>query len=75
MEPLYSGNEILSFIERLPYAQSDITVESCPQGLICTTRVHLGLSEVAFKEGCPCVRGGLYEEFHSIPLKMDLNFY
>ena len=34
------------------------------QGLICTTRVYLGLSEVAFIERCPHVRGGLYEGFH-----------
>ena len=31
------------------------------QGLICTKRVHLGLTEVAFIEGCPQVRGGLCE--------------
>ena len=33
-------------------------------GLICTKRVQLGLSEVAFIEGCPHVRGDLYEGFH-----------
>ena len=26
--------------------------------------LHLGLSEVAFIEGCPHIRGGLYEGFH-----------
>ena len=46
------------FIERWPYL-----------GLICTKKVHLGLSEVAFTEGCPHVRGGHYEEFHCIPYK------
>ena len=44
-EPLYSGhhcsNEILSFIEGV----------ALPQGLICTKRVYLGLSEVAFIKG------------------------
>ena len=35
------------------------------QRLICTVRVHLGLSEVAFIEGYPHIRGGLYE---GIPL-------
>ena len=30
------------------------------QRLIRTNRMHLGLSEVAFIEGCPHVRGGLY---------------
>ena len=34
------------------------------QGLICTKRVHLGLSKVAFTEGRPHVRGGLYEGLH-----------
>ena len=28
------------------------------QGLICTKRVHLGLSDVAFIEECPHVGGG-----------------
>ena len=36
------------------------------QGVICTKRVHLGLSEVAFIERCPRVRGGLYKGFHCI---------
>ena len=47
-------NETLSFIEGVALSQ----------GLICTKRVHLGLSKVAFIEGCPHVRGGLYERFH-----------
>ena len=39
------------------------------QGLICTKRVHLGLSDVAFIEECPHVGGGgggggFYEGFH-----------
>ena len=45
------GNAILSFIEGC----------MALSGLICTERVHLGLSEV---EGCPHVRGGPYEGFH-----------
>ena len=32
-------------------------------GMICTKRVHLGLSEVAFIEGCPHIRG-VYKRFH-----------
>ena len=36
------------------------------QGVICTKRVHLGLTEVAFIEGCPHVRGGLYEGLHRL---------
>ena len=31
------------------------------QGLICTKTVYLGPSEVAFIEGCPHIRSGLYE--------------
>ena len=27
-------------------------------------KVHLGLSRVAFVEGCPHISGGLYEGFH-----------
>ena len=36
--------------------------------LMCTKRVHLGLSKLAFVEGCPHtdVRGGLHEGFHCI---------
>ena len=37
------------------------TFESLSQGSICTMRVHLGLSKVALIEGCPHIRGGLYE--------------
>ena len=33
---------------------------------INTKRVHLGLCKVSFIEGCPHVRGGLYEGFHCI---------
>ena len=61
-EPLYSGhhggNEILSLIEG-----------SLIEGLICTKRVHLGLSKVAFIEECPHIRGCLYEGFHCISNK------
>ena len=46
--PLYSGHhwgmKFLSFIEEWPYLR--------------TKRVHLGLSKVAFIEGCPHVGGG-----------------
>ena len=45
-----SGNEILSVIERCM---------ALSRGLICTKRVHLGVSEIAFIERCPHVRGGL----------------
>ena len=45
------------------------------QGLIYTIRVHLGLSEVALIEGCPHVRGDLYEEFHCRFFKKVLIFY
>ena len=36
-----------------------------------TKRVLLGLSEVAFIEGCPHVRGGLYEGFHCSCLSLQ----
>ena len=40
------------------------------QGLL---RVYLGLSEVAFIEGCPHVRGGLYEGLHCT-LELSYNY-
>ena len=35
---------------------------------MCTKGVHLGLSnKLAFIEGCPHIRGGLYEGLHCNP--------
>ena len=49
------------------------TLVALSQGLICAISVHLGLSEVVFIEGCPHVRGGLYEGFHcSIHIRIQL---
>ena len=58
-----SGNEILSFIEGWPYLR----------GLICTKRVHMGLSKVAFIErgvltsGVAFIKGFHYNHFSMIP--------
>ena len=52
MEPLYSGHhqgmKICPSIEGVALSQE----------LICTIRVHLGLGDVTFIEGCPHIRGG-----------------
>ena len=47
------------------------------QGVICTKRVDLGLSEVAFIEieGCPHIRVGLYEGFHCIYIAIQEREY
>ena len=42
---------------------------------ICISRVHLGLGEVAFIEGCPHVRGGLYDWFHCIFNVIDMAIF
>ena len=63
MGPLYSG--LRNFV-----LYKEVTLS---QGLIYTKRVHLRLSEVVFMQGCPHVRGGLYEGFHCISnLKLAL---
>ena len=54
VEPLYSGRH---WGMRFCPLNEGVALS---QGLICTKRVHLGLSKVAFIEGCPHIRGGLY---------------
>ena len=63
----------MAFMEGCPHVRGGLYEEILssragwpyPQGLICTERVHLGLSKVAFIEGCPHIRYGLYEEILS----------
>ena len=61
MEPLYNGHPVGNEI----FVFGGGGVAALSQGLICTKRVHLGLSKVAFIEGCPHVRGEGFHYMHA----------